>query len=132
MVVDDHVGMVVASPAERGQQQVDGDALRLAGVGALREDAHAAVGMGRDDLLEGRVGPLLGRLSARSARPPRGMARPGPRLMADADVGVEEENVRAVCWRTATAMFTATVVFPTPPFGAKTPTTCPRRRAATR
>ena len=35
-----------------------------------------------------------------------------------------------VCWRSATAMFTAIVVLPTPPFGAKTLRRGPRRRSA--
>jgi hypothetical protein len=48
MVVDDHVGVMVAGPAEGGEQEVNGDPLRVAGIGAPGEDPDAAGGVGTD------------------------------------------------------------------------------------
>jgi hypothetical protein len=81
--------------------------------------------VGATDLLEGGIGPLLRRAVGEVGEAePIGTSSTDVTFPTPTSASNRSTSER-VCCRSATAMFTAIVVLPTPPFGAKTLTTCP-------
>ena len=92
MVVDHDVGVVRLSPPQGREQEIHGDLFRVAGVGPPGEHAHSGLGVDRGDVLEGEIGPFLGRTVREVDEALLGRHLEHGGHVPDPDIGIEQEH----------------------------------------